>query len=205
MDTKILIQRYLDEVRFCLDHLDVEMTSSVIDILMKAYHAGRRIYLMGNGGGASTASHMACDLSKGTLEREYEDNEKRFRVHSLVDNASLMTAYANDLSYEEVFVQQLRNHVEKDDVVIAISASGNSPNLIRAIEYAKQCKAITVGFLSFKTGGKLGNMVDYPLIIQSMHYGPSEDVQLVLEHIIVSCVAKIKSGEKGNNKAVPFR
>ena len=161
-------------------------------MLMEAYHNNRQVFIMGNGGAASNASHMACDLGKGTLTREYDENEPRFRVISLTDNVAIMTAFANDLSYEDVFVQQLRNLVEKDDVVIALSGSGNSINIVKAVEYARKCQARTIGFLGFRTGGKLAKIVDCAIIADSPFYGPSEDLQLILDHIITSWIAKIK-------------
>ena len=166
---------------------------------------------MGNGGGASTSSHMACDLGKGTLQRIYDNTERRLRVISLNDNVAIMTAFANDLSFEDIFVQQLRNLVETDDLVIALSGSGNSANVIKAMKYAKACGAKTIGLLGFRTGGKLAKVVDCSIIVDSVHYGPIEDVQLILNHLIASWIAKIKNIHDGNisaisdNKAVPFR
>lgn len=110
---------------------------------------------MGNGGAAANASHFAADLGKGTLGRRYE-GEKRVRVTSLTDNATSLSAYANDLSFEDIFVQQLRNLLNPGDLVIAITGSGNSPNVLEAIEYAKKKGALTIGFLGFKTGGESG-------------------------------------------------
>lgn len=188
----IFINNYISELKRCLDKLDHKAVGKVIDILMEAYRNNKKVFIMGNGGAASNASHMACDLGKGTLQREYDENEPRFRVISLTDNVAIMTAFANDLSYEDIFLQQLRNLVEKDDVVIALSGSGNSINIIKAVEYAKKCQAKTIGFLGFKTGGKLAKIVDYAIIADSPFYGPSEDIQLILDHIITSWIARIK-------------
>jgi D-sedoheptulose 7-phosphate isomerase len=107
-------------------------------------------------------------------------------------------------------VQQLRSLVERDDLVIALSGSGNSENVIRAIAYAQECGAKTIGLLAFKTGGKLGGMVDCPIIINTKHYGPAEDMQLVLNHILTACFAKQKqhldgSTDTPDNKSVPYR
>lgn len=211
VDPKDFINEYLLELTRCLDSLDKAKIELVIDVLVSAYKKGRKVFILGNGGGASTASHMACDLGKGTLQRVYDDAERRFRVISLTDNVAIMTAFANDLSFDDIFIQQLRNLVETDDVVIAFSGSGNSPNVVKAIEYAKQCGAITIGILGFKTGGKLGSMVNYSIIIDSNHYGPIEDVQLVLNHMIAAWIAKVKNihdekeGQENENKAVPFK
>lgn len=211
LDPKDFIDGYLLEITRCLASLDKDKIELVIDVLVAAYKKDRKVFILGNGGAASTASHMACDLGKGTLQRVYDNTEKRFRVISLADNVALMTAFANDLSFDDIFVQQLRNLIETDDVVIALSGSGNSRNVVKAIEYAKSCGAITIGILGFKTGGKLGKMVDYSIITDSTHYGPIEDIQSVINHMIAAWIAKIKNihdknpGAANENKAVPFR
>lgn len=211
LNPRNFIDSYLAEVSRCLQTLDKEKIELVIDMLVAAYKKDRKVFIIGNGGSASTASHMACDLGKGTLQRVYDNTERRFRVISLTDNVALMTAFANDLSFDDIFIQQLRNLVETDDVVIALSGSGNSKNVVKAIEYAKSCGAVTIGILGFKTGGKLGKIVDYSIITDSTHYGPIEDMESVINHLIASWIAKIKNihDEKPNgvnkNKAVPFR
>ena len=203
------IRSYLEELKKSLDELDAQKINEAIQILYHAYKNNKHVFIIGNGGGASTASHMACDLGKGTLARVYDEKEKRFKVMSLTDNVAILTAFGNDVSFDDVFVQQLRNLVQKDDVVVVLSGSGNSINLIKAVRYAIKMGAKTIGFLGFKTGGKLGKIVDCPLLIRSMHYGPCEDVQLVLDHIIVSSLAQLKhaSNRKGSlvrNRAIPF-
>ncbi|MCL4418669.1 SIS domain-containing protein [Patescibacteria group bacterium] len=211
LDPKDFINQYLLEIARCLASLDKTKIELVIDVLVQAYKKDRKVFILGNGGSASTASHMACDLGKGTLQRVYDNTEKRFKVISLTDNVAIMTAFANDLSFDDIFVQQLRNLVETNDVVIALTGSGNSPNVVKAVEYAKSCGAVTIGILGFKTGGKLGKIVDYSIITDSNHYGPIEDMQLVLNHMIASWIAKIKNihddtvGRKNENKAVPFK
>ena len=211
LNPKNFIKDYIHELTRCLSSLDKTKIELIIDVLVEAYKRDRKVFILGNGGSATTASHMACDLGKGTLQRVYDNTEKRFRVISLTDNVALITSFANDLSFDDIFVQQLRNLVETDDVVIALSGSGNSPNVVKAIEYAKSCRAITIGILGFKTGGKLGSMVDYSIIVDSNHYGPIEDIQLVLNHMIAAWIAKVKNIHDGRkdlknqNKAVPFK
>lgn len=205
-----LIESYISELKNSINLLDKKAIAQVIEILMEAYKNERKVFIFGNGGSASIASHMACDLNKGTLAREYDETEKRFRVISLTDNIPLITAYANDLSYEDIFIQQLRNLVDKGDVVIALSGSGNSQNVIKAVTYAKKFGAKTIGFLGFKTGGKLAKLVDQAIIVRSTHYGPCEDIQLILDHIITSTLARMKHLHDGKvrkmrNKATPFR
>ncbi len=186
------ISQYIDELKRCLDSLDKKKIGKVIDVLMQTYQKKKKIFIMGNGGSASNASHMACDLSKGTLTRVYDEGEPRFRVISLTDNVAMLTAFANDLSYKDVFIQQLRNLVERGDLVIVLSGSGNSKNVVKAIQYAKRCGARTIGFLGFKDGGNLGQLVDLAIIVDSRAYGPCEDIQLILDHIITSWITKIK-------------
>lgn len=210
LDPKDFINGYLLEVTRCLASLDKTKIELIIEVLVQAYKKDRKVFVLGNGGSATTASHMACDLGKGTLQRVYDNAERRFRVISLTDNVAIMTAFANDLSFDEIFVQQLRNLVETGDVVIALSGSGNSANVVKAMEYAKSCGAITIGILGFKTGGKTGNIVDYSVIVDSDHYGPIEDIQLVLNHMIAAWIAKVKNihdhipHATNENKAVPF-
>lgn len=203
----VFIDNYIDELKRSLDLLNRKDIERVITVLLNAYTQNKSVFIIGNGGSASNASHMACDFSKGTLKRVYDEKEKRFRVYSLTDNAAILSAYGNDLSFVDIFIQQLRNLVEKGDVVIVLSGSGNSENLIRAIRYAKRRRARTIGILGFMDGGKLGTMVDNSIIVQSRHYGPSEDIQLVLDHIITSWMSLVKHKYKrnGRNKAVPFR
>lgn len=190
------IDSYIYELERCLDTLDRKKIEEVIRLLMVAYKKRKKIFIMGNGGSASNASHMACDLGKGTLLRVYDEDEPRFRVISLTDNVAMMTALANDLSYEHVFVQQLQSLVEKGDVVIVLSGSGNSKNVIKAVDYAKKSGAKTIGFLGFKNGGKLGKMVDLAIIVDSNTYGPCEDIQLILDHIITGWITKVKNEKR---------
>jgi D-sedoheptulose 7-phosphate isomerase len=207
-EIKSFIQEYIDEIKNALDTLDTEEINKALLMLIQAYEKGSRVFIFGNGGSASTATHMACDLGKGTLARFYDNKEKRLRVMSLTDNIALLTAYANDLSFDHAFVQQLRNLVEKNDLVIVLSGSGNSKNLIKAIKYAKSHGAKTIGILGFKNGGKLAEMVDCKIIVQSNHYGPVEDVHLILNHLLASCFAKIKresdTTKPAKNKAIPY-
>ena len=163
-----------------------------IDILINAYTHNKKVYIIGNGASASTASHMACDLGKGTIHNLQDYTEKRFKIISLTDNVPLLTAIANDLSFEDIFIQQLKSLLEKDDVVIAISASGNSLNIIKAMEYARNHKAKIIGLLGFKNGGGKTQLVDCAIIIDSQQYGPVEDIHLILNHLIASFVTIIK-------------
>lgn len=186
------ISEYFEELKKILSRVNKKDIEEITEIIHKAYLNERTIFILGNGGSASTASHFACDLGKGTLSKVYDINEKRFRVVSLTDNIATISAYANDLSFDDVFIQQLRNLVHKGDVVIAITGSGNSKNVVKAVKYARDCGAITIGLLGFD-GGRVKKLLDRCVIIPSDHYGRIEDVHLILEHMITDYLrTKIK-------------
>lgn len=172
-------KEYLDQLKNSLDKINLEILDKIVEEINKAYMNDKHIFIMGNGGSAATASHFACDLGKGSLI----EGKKRFRVMSLTDNVPLMTAWANDASYNHIFREQLANFCGKDDVVIAFSGSGNSPNVLEAIVYANQIQAITIGFTGFQ-GGKLKDLAKYALVFPSDNMERIEDGHLILEHII---------------------
>ncbi len=183
-----IIEEYFNKLKKGIDSLDRNMINKIIDVLFEAWKKEKQIFILGNGGSASTASHFACDIGKGTLGRKYNDkNLRRFKVFSLTDNVATITAYGNDLSFDDIFSQQLKNSVCEEDVVIVITGSGNSPNVIKAVEVAKQSKAITIAFLGFN-GGKVKNMVEYPLLFRDTHFGRIEDSHLILCHLISSAL-----------------
>jgi len=179
------VKDYMKNLKNELDTLEIQKIVKVVDVLFDAWKDGKQVFIFGNGGSASTASHFACDLGKGTLQRVYDQNEKRFRVMSLTDNVAIMTAFANDLSYEDIFVQQLNNLVNPGDVVIGLTGSGNSPNVVKAMDFAKKNRATTIAFLGFE-GGKVKDIVDHYILFKSSHYGRLEDSHLILEHLITS-------------------
>jgi D-sedoheptulose 7-phosphate isomerase len=180
------IDDYFNKLRIGLERLNKEKINKIVELLLKAWKEEKQIFILGNGGSASTASHFACDLGKGTLDKAY-DNKRRFKVISLTDNVATLTAYANDLSFNEIFSQQLRNLVNKADIVIIITGSGNSGNIIKAVEVAKLNGAITIGFLGFD-GGKVKELLDYCIIFNDDHYGRIEDSHLIMEHLICSMI-----------------
>lgn len=189
------ISEYFEEVGKILMGINKKDIEEITDLIYRAYLNERTIFILGNGGSATTASHFACDLGKGTLARVYDQSERRFRVVSLTDSIPTITAYANDLSFDDIFVQQLRNLVHKGDVVISITGSGNSKNVIKAIKYARECGAITIGLLGFD-GGKIKKQLDKYVIVPSNHYGRIEDVHLILEHAITDYLrTMIKEGK----------
>lgn len=183
------IKNYFDEIKKTIDKVSLKEVEEVIHVLHQAYKEDKQIFIMGNGGSASLASHFACDIGKGTLEKNYE-TKKRFRVMSLTDNIATITAYANDLNYEEVFSQQLKNLVLPKDIVIAITGSGNSKNIIRGIEETLEMEGVTIGFTGFN-GGRLKKIIDYNIHVPSRNYGIIEDTHTILTHIISSNLAKL--------------
>ncbi len=171
--------RYVNSLKNTLDTLPMTEIDQVIALLHEARLSGRKIFIMGNGGSASTASHFVCDLAKNTRKPGWPN----FRVIGLADNMSIFSAYANDEGYASVFAQQLDNLLNPSDVVIGISTSGNSPNVINAIELAKHRGATTIGFTGFE-GGRLGSLVDIEIRVASDSIEQIEDIHLILEHMI---------------------
>ncbi len=190
MSIRGYIKSYIEQLKEDLDKTPVEDIEKLIVLIRDCYENNKQIFIMGNGGSASIASHMACDLSKTVLKRFY-NNEKRLKVISLTDNVALMTAISNDLAYEEVFSQQLRGLLNSGDLVIIISGSGNSRNIIRAAQYAKEKGAIVFGILGFD-GGEMLHMADEFVHFKMNHYGRIEDCHLMLNHIVTFWFAQYK-------------
>ncbi|MHB1001694.1 MAG: D-sedoheptulose-7-phosphate isomerase [Armatimonadota bacterium] len=186
MDT---VKDYLDSVAGLLSRVPKDDIRNVANLIMEAYTSGKQVFIMGNGGSASTASHLACDLQKSIgFERE-----QKFKVMSLTDNIPLMTAWANDTDYSNVFVQQLSTWLNPNDLVIGISASGNSPNVLRAMELANEKGATTIALCGFH-GGKLGKIAEHSIIVESENMQHIEDVHMVLAHLIFRYILEGVSG-----------
>jgi D-sedoheptulose 7-phosphate isomerase len=176
------IRAYLDEVSGLIASLPVEQLDGFVDRLMGAYDEGRQLFLLGNGGSAATASHFACDLAKGTRR----DGPPTFHVMALTDNVPLLTAWANDTGYERVFAEQLASLAQPGDVLVAISASGNSPNVLAAAETARARDLVSIG-LTGRTGGRLASLVDIVVRAPSDRIEVVEDAHLIVAHSL--CVA----------------
>ena len=174
------IRSYLDRLDSALTTISPELVDEFSGRLYRAYQDGKQVFVMGNGGSASTASHMAADLGKNTIGA----NMRRFRIMSLNDNMSLLTALGNDLGYHRVFAEQLMNLIRAGDVLVVISGSGNSPNVLRAIDYARSECAQIVGLLGF-SGGRAAELCDTAIVVDSDDYGVIEDAHLILNHILV--------------------
>jgi D-sedoheptulose 7-phosphate isomerase len=176
------IETYFAHLQETVANLPAEPVEQVINLLMECAWSGRKVFIFGNGGSASTASHFACDLAKNTIV----PGAPRFKVIALNDNVPLMTAWGNDTAYDNIFAEQLLNLVDPGDVVIGISCSGNSANVLKAMNVARQHKAITIAFTGDQ-GGRLKDLVDLCLFVPSPRIEQQEDVHLIMEHCI--CVA----------------
>ena len=171
---------YLDYLTSVIKSIDTREIGQFIETLLDGRERGATIYFIGNGGSAATASHFANDIAIGT-----NSYDKPFRAVSLTDSNAIITAVGNDFGYEEIFVRQLRVLGRAGDVVVAISASGNSPNLIRAFDYAKSIGIKTVAITAFD-GGKIKQMADEGVHVPTApkEYGPAEDAHMVLDHLV---------------------
>ena len=181
-DATSFCRGYVGYLTSILENLDYDAVGKFIQTLLDVRESGRRILFLGNGGSSATSSHFANDLSAGT-----RDFHKPFKALNLTDNTAILTAIANDSGFEEVFKKQLQIYMEEGDIIVAISASGNSENLVRAIEYAKSMGNKTVGLLGFD-GGKLLEICDEYILIETGkgEYGPVEDVHMMLDHMVVN-------------------
>ena len=177
------VQTYLVELQQIIANIPAEPINKIIEVLLESAWNGRKVFLCGNGGSASTASHFACDLSKNTIV----PGAPRFTVISLTDNLPLITAWSNDTAYDNVFAEQLSPLIEADDVVIGISCSGNSKNVLNAMAVARQHHATTIALTGDK-GGHLQDMVDVCIKVPSPRIEQQEDIHLVLEHCICSAI-----------------
>ena len=169
---------YCQDLKHALDAIPADAAERFLQILENAYQEGRQVFIMGNGGSGATASHAAGDLVKGVSY----GREKRFRVMSLNDNMATVTAYANDVSYADAFLEQLKNFLRSGDVVIGISGSGNSLSVLKAVEYANQQGAITVGLCGFN-GGKLAKLAQVPVHVPVNDMQKVEDIHMMLFHV----------------------
>lgn len=179
---KSIISDYLTQLQAVLANLDQNEIVAVADVLKNARNSGNQIFIFGNGGSGSTATHFACDINKGVSY----NREQRFKVICLNDNIPTLLAYSNDVGYDVVFAEQLKNFVKEGDVVIGISGSGNSVNVLKAMEVAKSQHAIIVGITGFN-GGKLKQIADYSVNANVNDMQLSEDVHMAWVHIMMKC------------------
>ncbi|MFC2162571.1 SIS domain-containing protein [Candidatus Altiarchaeota archaeon] len=182
-DSSNKVREYLDGLKTVLDDIDVEGIDKLISVLVQAYENEKQVFMFGNGGSGSTASHLACDLNKGCCH----GLKKRFKVMCLNDSIPTILAYANDVGYDAVFIEQLKNFMKADDVVIGFSGSGNSQNVINAIEHARKNGAYTIG-LSGYDGGKLAKNVDLSIHVAVDDMQKAEDAHFIICHIIMQAI-----------------
>ncbi len=182
------IVTYFAELEQMMRAISLPDLKKVLGILEEGYHNGHRIFVMGNGGSAATASHFALDLSKNTIM----PGAPRVKAISLTDHVPLITAWSNDTHYEHIFEEQLANMIDPGDVVIGISASGNSANVINAVKLAQRNRAATIGLLGAK-GGKLKDMVDAYVLAPGQNIEQEEDAHMILTHVITRHMRKVVS------------
>ena len=181
------LKAYVDRYKAVCDVLPYGDISRMVDLLWEACRTGRRIFTMGNGGHGNTASHMINDIAKHTVSSDDKTkvvaDANRFKTMCLNDSMSFVTGIANDMGFEQVFAEQLANWVEPGDVVIGISASGNSENVLRAVRYANEHGGVTIGLCGFK-GGKLRELAQTAIYVRNEHYGHVEDAHCVVCHCL---------------------
>jgi D-sedoheptulose 7-phosphate isomerase len=177
-------QEYFLTLARVVENIPTELIDEISDAILRAHYQDRAVFLFGNGGSASLASHFACDLGKGTA---LPGSNKRLRVVALTDNIALITAWANDKSYEDIFAEQLRNLVRPRDISIAVSATGNSPNVLKALNISRQMGGFNIGLTGFD-GGKLRALCDLCLVVPSNNMQLIEDLHLSVAHSIFTIV-----------------
>lgn len=192
MDNRKSIQHYLSEMRRVIDVVSIEDIDTVIELLFNAWERGNQVFTCGNGGSASTATHFACDLSKGTVV----DGKKRFKAYCLNDNIPLMSALTNDEGFDNVFCEQLESLFQEGDILICLSVHGGtgrdkaqlwSQNLVKAIAYAKNSRGKTIGLTGFD-GGLMKEIADACIIVPVNSTPQVESFHLALEHLICACL-----------------
>jgi D-sedoheptulose 7-phosphate isomerase len=182
---------YLMQLKELLNDFPHDTFEEIGLVLLSAYQNEKQIFIMGNGGSGATASHFVCDINKGCCL----DLEKKFKVICLNDNMPTILAYANDLSYDKIYVEQLKNFLVPGDVVIGISGSGNSENILQAVAYAKEKGAETIGLSGFD-GGKLAGIVDVPFIAKINDMQKVEDVHMIVIHMLMQYLGQVLNMRK---------
>lgn len=173
------IENYFERLSNTINALDTEEITAAVEMIKEAYEREANIYVFGNGGSAATASHFVCDFNKGISET----HDKKFNLICLSDNTPIVTAIANDISYDDVFYFQLKNKLKKDDLIIAISGSGNSKNVIKAVEYAREIGTKVVGITGY-SGGKLRELADYHMHVAIDDMQITEDIHMSFDHMM---------------------
>lgn len=181
---------YLTELKGLLDVFPDDRFGEIAEAILSAYYDDKHIFIMGNGGSGSTASHFVCDINKGTCLEQ----KKKFKVLCLNDNIPTMLAYANDLSYDKIFVEPLKNFLQAGDLVIGISGSGNSENVLQAVAYANENGARTIGLSGFG-GGKLAQIADISFVAKINDMQKVEDVHMIVVHMLMQYLCGALNGK----------
>ncbi len=182
-----------------MKNLPFQQVDNVSEVLFGAYDKQHTVFVFGNGGSAALASHFACDLGKGTVN----GSAKRFKVMALTDNVPLMTAWANDSHYENVFSEQLANFAAPSDVAFAISGSGNSPNILKALQVAKEAGLTTIGLTGF-SGGRMLALCDACIVVPCDNMQVIEDLHLCVAHSLFTCIRdRINHGKSQESRMRP--
>jgi D-sedoheptulose 7-phosphate isomerase len=182
------IENYIRSQKETLESIPTEQVAVIVEKLRRALHDGRQVFVFGNGGSAANSSHFATDLGKGASDKL----GKRFRVLSLTDNVGWMTALGNDYSYDDIFVGQLQNYGQAGDIALGMSVSGNSPNCVKALEWAKTNGLQTIALVGAKRG-RMAEIAAQVVVINDMHYGRVEDAQMGICHMV--CYAFMENPE----------
>ncbi len=185
MDYMNELRKYLEKEISAINSLDLESINTVMNVLENARSTGRRIFICGNGGSASTASHYCCDFNKGISENQ----DKKYSVECLNDNIPTMMAVANDIGYDEVFRYPLKCKMHENDLFIGVSGSGNSKNVINAMEYAKSIGGTTIAIVGY-SGGRLKEMADYHIHVNIDDMQISEDIHMILDHLMMAVLTR---------------
>lgn len=185
------IKSYLNRLTETIQNLSTDDIETCADMLLTAYHSQNNIFICGNGGSASTASHFACDINKGVSY----GLDKRFRIIALTDNLATITAYSNDVGYDKVFVEQLKNFYNPGDVIIAISGSGNSKNVLEAVEFVNSNQGKSIAWTGY-TGGKLKQLAHHSVNANVMDMQTSEDIHMILVHVLMKVLRKKLTGSE---------
>jgi D-sedoheptulose 7-phosphate isomerase len=192
---------YFDLLSEIIRALPFEQVDKVAELLFLAYERQGTVFIFGNGGSAALASHFACDLGKGTVN----GGNKRFKVLALTDNVPLMTAWANDSHFENIFAEQLANFAKGNDVAFAISASGNSPNVLKALSFAARAGLTTIGLTGF-SGGRMLSLCNAAIIVPCDNMQIIEDLHLCVAHSVFTCVRdRITGGHEARPRPLLVR
>ena len=194
------IKKYLQLLEKNLSALNILQINQIADVIQSAYDNGNTIFTMGNGGSGTTASHIVCDFNNGASAKL----ARKFKVMCLNDNVPSISAIANDISYDAIFKEQLKNFLRPGDIVIGISASGNSKNIIRAIEYANMSGATTIGFCGFD-GGNLKKTAKYSIHVKTDDMKVTEDIHSIVSHIMMKMLSAELTKQKSKKNKLSSR